>query len=113
MPEEYFAIVVSDLHLGEEDSIFMDLEGQFQPKVAEKIKNLIASKTDPQKLKYLILAGDAMDLSLASRPQAFKAFRGFLAPVSYLWNEHYANNTTATCFFNEKWHVVSLVCCIH
>ncbi len=78
MSEEYFAIVVSDLHLGEEDSIFMDLEGQFQPKVAEKIKNLIASKTDPQKLKYLILAGDAMDLSLASRPQAFKAFRGFL-----------------------------------
>lgn len=78
MSEEYFAIVISDLHLGEEDSIFMDSGGQFQSKVADKIKKLIASKTDLQKLKYLILAGDAMDLSLASRPQAFEAFRGFL-----------------------------------
>ena len=30
------------------------------------------------------------------------AIKRVLAPVSYLWNEHYANNTTATCFFNEK-----------
>ena len=31
-----------------------------------------------------------------------------LAPVSYLWNEHYANNTTATCFFNEKWRALDI-----
>ena len=36
-----------------------------------------------------------------------------LARVSYLWNEYYADNTTATCFFNEKWRAVSLGCCIH
>ena len=36
-----------------------------------------------------------------------------LARVSYLWNEYYANNTTATCFFNEKWHAASMGCCIH
>jgi hypothetical protein len=36
-----------------------------------------------------------------------------VARVSYLWNEYYANNTTATCFFNEKWRAASMGCCIH
>ena len=37
----------------------------------------------------------------------------WLARVSYLWNEYYANNTIAICFFNEKWRTASLGCCIH
>lgn len=81
MSETCLAVVLSDIHLGEEDSIWMKFEQDglaFDDQVASRIKNLIQSGTGQDRIEYLILAGDVLDLSLSSRVEAFKSFRHFL-----------------------------------
>jgi len=80
MSNKYFALVFSDLHLGEEDSIFMfaDPEKGIHKEYVEVLKSYLLQKLNSSDIRYLILLGDVMDLSLARRHQAFPAFKTFL-----------------------------------
>jgi UDP-2,3-diacylglucosamine pyrophosphatase LpxH len=74
---------MSDLHLGEEDSVFLSLDDKgkatFNPDVAQGIRKIIRDNVGEAPIDFLILAGDAVDLSLATRADAFHCFREFLA----------------------------------
>ncbi len=76
--KEYLALVISDLHLGEEDSILMESSLEINRTYLGKVKEYLKKELGDSKVRYLILLGDAMDLSLARRKQAFQAFRTFL-----------------------------------
>ena len=87
------AMELSDLHLGEESSVLhygdKYKEKGTQPlvnKLAESIRNRIGD----QKISFLILAGDALDLSLASVQNVIADFRLFLEDV----HEFFENSDT-------------------
>jgi len=84
------AIVVSDLHLGERDSVFSrgeDPDVEFAPQPAETLACLLAAALAGQgeQAEYLILAGDVLDFSQASRTAAFLGFKSFLEQVAPLF----------------------------
>ncbi|RPJ84034.1 MAG: hypothetical protein EHM13_05900, partial [Acidobacteria bacterium] len=84
------AIVLSDLHLGEADSVFSageDPDVSFASEAGEALARLIAAELAPgqHRAEYLILAGDVLDLSLGSRASAFLSFRAFLEQVTPLF----------------------------
>lgn len=82
------AIVLSDLHLGEGASVFTAAGGdEFSNEAGEAVRRMIAGLLSSQgaRAEYLVLAGDVLDLSLASRAAAFIAFRSFLERVAPLF----------------------------
>lgn len=82
------AIVLSDLHLGEGASVFTEAGGEaFSNEAGEAVRRMIERLLSSQegRAEYLILAGDILDLSLASRAAAFVAFRSFLEQVAPLF----------------------------
>ncbi len=85
--QEILALVLSDLHLGEEDSVFMDREGNLNRNYVRKLRDYLSARLDPTQIQYLILVGDALDLSLARRRQAFPAFKAFLEEMEDLFPE--------------------------
>ncbi|MBN1309547.1 MAG: metallophosphoesterase [Chitinispirillaceae bacterium] len=75
----YIALVMSDLHLGAGNCIFMNSKDTFNDTIAEKIIKRIRKETQQKgKFKYLVLAGDVLELSLAERRKAYELFRAFL-----------------------------------
>ncbi len=89
MSQGFLALIFSDLHLGEEDSIFM----QIHPKAGVNRSYLkalyqhLSGQLNGQGVPYLILAGDALDLSLARRREAFPAFKVFLEEMKDLFHK--------------------------
>ena len=89
MGTTYLALVLSDLHLGEEDSILMHLDpsrGVHWPYL-EALRGYLVSELDLSEVRYLILLGDALDLSLARRRRAFPALKAFLEVFQGLVSE--------------------------
>ncbi|MCK4821845.1 metallophosphoesterase [bacterium] len=77
------AIVLSDLHLGEESSVLhygQKFKKGKQPLVNKLIK-LLKETLSNETIPFLILAGDTLDLSLASVQGAVADFRLFLEDV--------------------------------
>ncbi|OAQ21837.1 metallophosphoesterase [Thermosulfurimonas dismutans] len=89
MSKECLALVFSDLHLGEEDSILMypDSNEGVNRHYLEALKEFLSQSIGTERVRYLILAGDALDLSLARRRQAFLAFKTFLEGMQDLFSE--------------------------
>jgi len=77
------ALVLSDLHLGEESSVLR--YGQKFKKGKQPLVNtltkLLKEKVANEKVPFLILAGDTLDFSLASVQEAVADFRLFLEDV--------------------------------
>jgi len=84
--KDLIALVLSDLHLGEEDSVFMNEDGVINEEYLGNFKNFIETHFRVP-IPYLIIAGDGMDLSLARRRQAFSAFKIFLRYVLPLFSQ--------------------------
>lgn len=80
---EPLALVLSDLHLGEESSILhygQEYEKGKQPYV-NQLRELIKGGAAKKKIPFLILAGDTLDLSLAPIQDAVADFRLFAEDV--------------------------------
>ena len=79
---------MSDLHLGEEDSVFMELKNDqlgLSRKITQRVKELVQKELNGNQVDYLILAGDILELSLATRVRAFESFRDFLQEFETLF----------------------------
>jgi hypothetical protein len=87
--EDPLALVLSDLHLGEESSILhydseQEANRSQQPAVA-RLTELIEKKVSKTPIPFLVLAGDTLDLSLASVQDSIADFRRFLRDTHYLF----------------------------
>lgn len=78
------AMVLSDLHLGEESSV-LHYGDKFKEKgtqpLVNKLTESIRKRMGDEKISFLILAGDTLDFSLASVQNAVADFRLFLEDV--------------------------------
>jgi predicted phosphodiesterase len=78
------AMVLSDLHLGEESSV-LHYGDKFKKKgtqpLVNKLTESIRKRMGDEKISFLILAGDTLDFSLASVQNAVADFRLFLKDV--------------------------------
>jgi metallophosphoesterase superfamily enzyme len=82
------AIALSDLHLGEDSSVLhygQKFKRGKQPLVNKLIK-LVKERLPNETIPFLILAGDTLDLSLASVEVAVADFRLFLEDVHELFD---------------------------
>jgi hypothetical protein len=91
VPDRIKAIVLSDLHLGERTSAFSEGEipdVRFRGRTAEHLARLLGAllATQDGRAEYLVLAGDVLDLSLASRRAAFLGFKSFLEQIAPLFD---------------------------
>ena len=86
---EPLALVLSDLHLGEECSVLhygQKFKKGKQPLV-NKLRNLIQKEVvTNERIPFLILAGDTLDFSLASVQDAVADFRLFIEDVHELFD---------------------------
>src|SRR5579859_4814777 len=79
-------ICLSDLHLGEEDSLLTDAEdfSRSSPAVralAECLASLLRNNSPGAPKPSLILNGDVLDLALCAEQQTLAAFEQFLRAV--------------------------------
>ena len=82
------AIVLSDLHLGEESSVlhYGQKFKQGKQPLVKKLISLIKKEVTEDSIPFLILAGDTLDFSLASTEDAVLDFRLFLEDIIGLFD---------------------------
>ena len=87
MDRDFLALIFSDLHLGEEDSVFMLYDkDEVNSTYLEALKAFLSERVELP-VPYLIIAGDGLDLSLARRRKAFPALKAFLSKFNDLFSE--------------------------
>ena len=86
---EHLALILSDLHLGEEDSLFMSFDPNegVNRSYLEALRDFLFRHLESSSVRYLILLGDAVDLSLAKRKEAFLALKEFFEVFQDLFQE--------------------------
>lgn len=76
--------IISDTHLGDASSRFVDDKGRFSPELPayQSLKNGILENTGGKPLNHLVLCGDIMDFAIESVSKAITVARPFFAQIA-------------------------------